>query len=90
MTAKQPKTGQDFVDLAKKSDKVSNVRTGKGSHVVVEFKDGSSVSVPVHGHEQLGKGILHKITKAFKAAGVLLIFLAMLWLGSRFFLFPWL
>ncbi|HZY44198.1 MAG TPA: hypothetical protein VFF70_05535 [Anaerolineae bacterium] len=88
MAAKQPKTGQEFVDLAKKSEKVSNVRTGKGSHVVVEFKNGSSITVPIHGHQQLGRGILHKITKAFKAAGALLIILMLLWIGSRFFLFP--
>jgi hypothetical protein len=80
MADQQPKTGKDFVQLAKKSDKVAGVREGKGSHAIVEFKDGTSVSVPVHGSKQLGKGILHKITKAFKAAGVIGLFLLAAWL----------
>jgi len=71
MANKQPKTGKAFVQLAKGSNQVSRIREGKGSHVIVEFKDGSSVSIPVHGNKQLGKGILLKITKAFKAAGVI-------------------
>jgi hypothetical protein len=71
MPEKQPKTGKGFVELAKKSDKVRNVREGKGSHVIVEFINGTSISVPVHGNKRLGKGILHKIIKTFKAAGVL-------------------
>jgi len=49
---------------------VIEIREGKGSHVVVEFKDGTSVSIPVHGNRQLGEGMLHKIMKAFKSAGV--------------------
>ena len=80
MTEKRPKTGKDFVDLARKSKKVAAVKEGKGSHVIVEFKDGNSVSVPVHGNEQLGKGILHKITKAFKSAGVIALILLAVWL----------
>jgi len=83
--AKQPKTGKEFVDLAKKSEEVTNVREGKGSHVVIEFKDGTSVSVPVHSNKQLGKGILHKITKAFQAAGILGLILLILAFASRFF-----
>lgn len=69
--AGQPRTGKDLVELAKKSDRVRNVREGKGSHVIVEFIDGISVSIPIHGNRQLGKGILRKITKVFTAAGVL-------------------
>ena len=88
MTKKQPKTGEEFIELAKKSDTVGNVREGKGSHVIVEFKDGTSISVPIHGNKQLGKGILHKITKAFKAAGVLGMIVLILWIGSRFFPLP--
>lgn len=80
MTEKSPNTGKEFVQLARKSEKVANVKEGKGSHVVVEFKDGSKVSVPVHGNKQLGKGILHKITRAFKAAGVIALLLLILWL----------
>jgi len=78
MARKQPKTGKDFVRLARKSDKVAKVREGKGSHVVVEFTDSTSVSVPVHGNRQLGKGILRKIMKAFKAAGVIGVILLLL------------
>ncbi len=78
MVTKQPKFGKDFVQIARKADNVARIREGKGSHVVVEFEDGTSVSIPVHANRQLGKGILHKITKAFKAAGVsgLLLLLA--------------
>ncbi len=83
MTNKQPKTGKDFIRLARESDKVSKIREGKGSHVVVEFKDGSSVSVPVHGSKQLSKGILHAIMKAFKAAGVIGLILLLLSRYSR-------
>ncbi len=83
--ARQPKTGKEFVELAKKSDQVTNVREGKGSHVVVEFKNGTSITIPVHGNNQLGKGILHKITKAFQAAGILGIILLILSIVARFF-----
>lgn len=75
MAEREPKTGREFVQIARKSDKVQTVREGKGSHVIVEFEDGTSVSVPVHGNEELGKGIRHKIWKAFKAAGVFVLFL---------------
>lgn len=82
MTKRQPKTGKDFVQIAKKSDKVTRIREGKGSHVVVEFTDATSVSVPVHANRQLGKGILHQITKAFKAAGVIIFLLLLAWMIS--------
>ncbi len=85
MATKRPKTGKEFVELARESDKVNNVREGKGSHVVVEFRDGTSVTIPVHDKKQLGKGILHKITRVFKATGLLGIILMILWIGSRFF-----
>ena len=71
MVKKQPKSGKDFVRLARKSDKVASVRPGKGSHMVIKFKNGSSVSVPVHGNKQLAKGIRYNIIKVFKAAGAL-------------------
>ena len=83
MTEKPPKSGKDFVQLARKSEKVIAVKEGKGSHVIVEFEDGTSISVPVHGNKQLGKGILHKITKAFKSAGVIGLFLLVIWILSR-------
>ncbi|MBI3913895.1 MAG: type II toxin-antitoxin system HicA family toxin [Chloroflexi bacterium] len=85
MAEKQPKSGREFVQLAERSDKVRNVREGKGSHVVVEFIDGTSITVPIHANKQLGKGILHKILKAFKAAGVLGLILFVFWLGLRVF-----
>jgi threonine dehydrogenase-like Zn-dependent dehydrogenase len=72
MAELHPKTGKDFVQLAQKSDKVHSIREGKGSHVVIEFVGGTSVSVPVHGNKQLGKGILNQLLKTFRAAGVLL------------------
>ncbi|HZQ05193.1 MAG TPA: type II toxin-antitoxin system HicA family toxin [Anaerolineae bacterium] len=78
MAEKQPKTGKEFVELAYKSDKVSKIRQGKGSHTIVEFTNGTSVTVPIHGNRQLGKGILHKITKIFKEAGVLVLIFALL------------
>jgi hypothetical protein len=71
MGEKEPKTGKDFVDLARKSDKVRAIREGKGSHVIIEFEDGSSVSVPIHGNKQLGKGLHQKLLKTFKSAGVI-------------------
>ncbi|HRQ40357.1 MAG TPA: hypothetical protein PLD25_20790 [Chloroflexota bacterium] len=71
MGEKEPKTGKDFVNLARKSDKVRAIREGKGSHVIIEFDDGSSISVPVHGNKQLSKGIHQKLLKTFKSAGIL-------------------
>jgi predicted RNA binding protein YcfA (HicA-like mRNA interferase family) len=74
---KQPKTGKEFIELAHRSDKVARIREGKGSHVVVEFTNNTSITVPIHGNKQLGKGILHKITKVFKTAGVLVLLVAL-------------
>lgn len=77
MAESQLKTGKDFISVAKKSDKVRNIREGKGSHVIVEFEDGTSVSVPVHGNKQLGKGILSKLLKAFRNAGILIFIITL-------------
>lgn len=63
MVQKIPKTGKDLVRLAEKSDQVIRVRSGKGSHFIVEFKNGTNVSIPVHGNEQISKGLLNKIIK---------------------------
>lgn len=79
MAQREPKTGTDFVELARKSDAVQRIREGKGSHVVVEFNDGSSVSIPVHGKHDLGKGIRHKLLKAFKLAGVTWLIILVIW-----------
>jgi predicted RNA binding protein YcfA (HicA-like mRNA interferase family) len=73
MAKRTPKTGKEFIQLAEKSDKVRHIRGGKGSHVIIEFDDGTSVSVPIHANQELGKGIRHKLLKAFKAAGVLIL-----------------
>lgn len=78
MAKKEPKSGKDFVNLARKSDKVKEIREGNGSHVVVKFENNTSVSVPVHGNEQLKKGIYQKILKIFKAASVIGLFLFLL------------
>ena len=80
MSEKEPKTGKEFIELANKSDK-AKVKRVSGSHYIVEFPDGKSIPIPVHGNKQLGKGLLHKIKKAFKAAGILLLILSLLWLG---------
>ena len=77
MAELQPKTGKDFVHLARRSNKVREIRAGKGSHVIIEFEDGSSVSVPVHGNKHLGKGILSKLLKAFRAAGVVILLMTL-------------
>lgn len=78
MTKKEPKSGKDFLRLARSSDKVKEIREGKGSHVVIKFKNNTSVSVPVHGNKQLKKGIYRKILKIFKTAGVIGIFLLLI------------
>jgi hypothetical protein len=88
MAEREPKTGQDFIQLARKSDRVVEIREGKGSHAVVKFDDGTSVSVPIHGNKQLGKGMVQKLKKAFKAAGVLVLILLILWVHSPWFPFP--
>ena len=78
MAKKEPKSGKDFLQLARKSDKVKEIREGKGSHVIVKFKNNTSISVPVHGNKQLKTGIYRKILKIFKAAGVIALFLFLL------------
>lgn len=80
MAQPEPKTGNDFVELARKSDAVQRIREGKGSHVVVEFNDGSSASIPVHGNRDLGKGIRHKLLKAFKLAGITWLIILAIWI----------
>lgn len=84
MSKREPKSGKDFVRIAEKSDKAT-VKRVSGSHHIVEFDDGTSIPVPVHGNRQLGKGLQRKILEAFKAAGVLVIMISMLW-----FLMLWL
>ncbi|MBI4672230.1 MAG: type II toxin-antitoxin system HicA family toxin [Chloroflexi bacterium] len=87
MSEKEPKTGKEFVELAAKSGK-AKVKRVSGSHYIVEFADGNSIPVPVHANKQLGKGLLHKIKKAFKAVGILLLVLLVLWLKSLGFPLP--
>ena len=36
---------------------------GKGSHIWFKHPDGRRTVVPVHGNEELGTGLLNKITK---------------------------
>ena len=78
MAKKEPKSGKDFLRLAHNSDEVKEIREGKGSHVIVKFKNNTSISVPVHGNKQLKTGIHRKILKIFKAAGVIGLFLLLL------------
>ena len=75
MAKKEPKTGKEFLRLAQKSDKVTQIREGKGSHIVVKFKNKTSISVPMHGNKQLAKGLQRKILRIFKAAGAISLFL---------------
>jgi predicted RNA binding protein YcfA (HicA-like mRNA interferase family) len=82
MSEKEPKTGKDFVRLAEKSGK-AQVKRVSGSHYFIEFADGTGIPVPVHGNKQLGKGLLHKLKKAFKAASILALILFMLWIKSH-------
>lgn len=82
MSKKQPQSGKEFIQLAEKSDKVREIREGKGSHVVVEFEDGSSVSIPVHSNKTLATGLRQKLLKVFKAAGVILFLLTILWVAT--------
>ena len=39
---------------------------GKGSHVRFKHSDGRRTVVPVHGNEDLGKGLLRQILKQIK------------------------
>ncbi len=82
MNDQDPKTGKDFVELATKSGK-ARVKRVSGSHYIIEFADGNTIPVPVHGNRQLGKGLLHKLKKVFKTAGILLVILFVLWIGSH-------
>jgi len=83
MSDKSPKTGKEFVSLAEKSGKAI-VKRVSGSHYFIEFEDGTGIPVPVHGNKQLGKGLLHKITKAFRAAGILSLILSLVWILATF------
>ena len=64
-----PKTGDEFIRLAKRGDCI--VRNGHGSHVMVYFgKDKGTQCVP-RGNKQLGPGLHSSLVKAFVAAGLL-------------------
>jgi len=65
------KSGQDFISLAEKRG--AEIRCNGGSHNVVRYGN-SSIVVPVHGNEPLGKGLRHVLVKAFTLAGLLIIF----------------
>lgn len=66
----QLRTGPDFLKYAQ--ERGASVRQGKGSHVIVSTKRGS-VPIPVHGNEDLGKGLRHAIMKQFMGIGLTVI-----------------
>ena len=70
MSERNPKSGKDFIRIAQKSTK-AQIKRVSGSHYIVAFDDGTTIPIPVHGNRQLGKGLLHKIKKAFKSSGVI-------------------
>lgn len=65
---KIPNTGKGLVNAAVKNG--CEVRSGKGSHVVVSNEKGSCV-IPVHGNKQLGTGIFRAIVKTLSQMGAL-------------------
>jgi len=64
------KSGKDFIRYAEQRG--ADIRPGKGSHYVVSTSRGQCV-VPVHGGDDLGKGLACKIRKTFIAIGLLLL-----------------
>ncbi len=74
---KLPKTRREFLKLARKSDKVESIEEG-GRHTLIRFKDGTHTAI--HRHKgDIPKGTRYAIIKAFKAAGVLGLFILVLW-----------
>jgi len=53
-------SGKELVKLLERAGAV--VRQGRGSHVVVELS-GRTTTIPIHGNQSLGKGLLNKILK---------------------------
>jgi len=85
-SGKLPKTRREFLQLARKSDKVESIEEG-GRHTVVRFKDGTHIVIHRH-RGDIPKGTRHAIIKAFKAAGVLGFILFILWINSPWFPIP--
>jgi predicted RNA binding protein YcfA (HicA-like mRNA interferase family) len=63
----QCRTGKDFVDYAT-AHGAKEVRHS-GSHAILEYNN-SICPVPVHGCEELGKGLRCKIIKIFISLGL--------------------
>lgn len=55
-----PLTGKEMLKLLKKHGWVERRQEGSHHHL---FKDGRRVTVPVHGNDDLGKGLESKILK---------------------------
>lgn len=54
-------TGKDIIKaLGKAGFKVARI---KGSHHRLEHRDGRKTTVPVHGNENLGPGLINKILR---------------------------
>jgi hypothetical protein len=86
MADKFPKTRREFVQLARSSDQVVNIEEG-GRHTVIRFKDGTHVAIHRHAGD-IPKGTRYAIIKAFKAAGVLLFILFLVWFNSPWIFLP--
>ena len=57
-------SGKNFCKILEKLD--FEKIYGKGSHVRFKHSDGRRTVVPVHGNEDLGKGLLREILKQIK------------------------
>ncbi len=66
-TLQQCKSGKELIAYAKSHG--AEIRPGKGSHQIV-MHSGKSVPVPVHGNQQLAKGLRLAIIKAFLSMGL--------------------
>lgn len=64
------KSGDDFVRAAQKSDNVVAIRHGKGDHVVIQAKDGTHITVPMH--KEISTGLRWKLIKLFIRAGIII------------------
>lgn len=55
-----PLTGKDMLKLLKKHGWIERRKKGSHHHL---FKDGVRITVPVHGNQDLGKGLEDKILR---------------------------
>ena len=75
---KLPEIRREFLKLDRKSDKVESIEEG-GRYTFIRFKDGTHAATHRH-RGDIPKGTRSAIIKAFKAAGVLGLFVFILWI----------